>query len=95
MRSLITLPVFSVPLGSSRTTWTSSLRASGQWLSAVRNDDEFAGAEIAVAGAQLHAQAPGHDQEQLVLRVVVVPDELATQLDHLHVHVVEIAHDAR
>src|SRR5437667_7900244 len=67
----------------------------GAVLDAARDDDELTGADVAVAVAQLHAQAAGHDEEQLVLGVVMVPDELATQLDDLHVHVVHVADDLR
>ncbi len=35
------------------------------------------------------------DEEELVLRVVMVPDELALQLDELDLHVVDVADHAR
>src|SRR3989442_972224 len=67
----------------------------GAVLDPARDDDELARAELSVAVAELHAKATLHDQEQLVFAVVVVPHELAPQLDHLHVHVVDVTHDLR
>jgi hypothetical protein len=40
------------------------------------DDDQLAGPEVAVAGAQLQTEADGDDEEQLVLGAMVVPDEL-------------------
>src|SRR5262249_47217451 len=67
----------------------------GAVLDAARDDDELAGAEGAVAVAELHPQAALHHEEQLVLALVAVPDELALQANYLHVHLVDLAHDPR
>jgi hypothetical protein len=54
-------------------------------LDAPRHDDELALADQHFAAAELHPQAAPHDQEKLVLVGAVAPDELAQQLDELHV----------
>jgi hypothetical protein len=53
------------------------------------------GADVPVAVPQSHPQPSRHHQEELVLGVVVVPDELPAQLHDLHVHVVDVADDLR
>src|SRR5262249_15475237 len=62
-------------------------------LHAVGHHDEFAGPDLAIAVAELHAEPSCHHEEELVLAIVVMPDELPGKLDELHLHVVHLAHD--
>ena len=66
-------------------------------LYTARNDDELAGLDEEFAFAAIlthpHAQRAFDDIEQLVLSIVMVPDELALQLDQLDVGVVDLAYD--
>jgi hypothetical protein len=64
-------------------------------LDAAGHDDQLARADLPVAVSELHEQTAADDEEQLVLRVVVVPDELAGELHDLHVHVVHFTDDLR
>ena len=64
-------------------------------LHAARHDEELAAFEPHLAIAELHSESPIDDQKQLVLTVVVVPDELALELDELDVLTVQLADDAR
>src|SRR6266576_3817015 len=65
----------------------------GQMLDAVRNDDELARLDHEVPVSQLHSKPALHDEEQLILAVVVVPDELALELGELDQVVVHLADD--
>src|SRR5262245_24764093 len=69
----------------------------GEWavLHATRHDDELPRPQVPVAIAELHSQASGDHEEELVLPLVVVPDELALELDQLHVAVIQLARDSR
>src|ERR1700690_352223 len=63
-----------------------------------RDDREFAFAKFdgsLSAGRVLviHAKSPVNYQEQLVLRVMVMPDEFALKLDQFDVLSVQLAHD--
>src|SRR6266699_3536337 len=62
-------------------------------LDAVRDDDELARLDHEVAVPQLHPQPALHDQKQLVLPLVVMPDELALEFRELHEAVVYLADD--
>ena len=62
-------------------------------LDAAGHHDELARPHVPVATPELQAQPSLHDEEELVFPLVVVPDELAAELDELHVHVVDLAHD--
>src|SRR2546422_780958 len=64
-----------------------------QVLDAVRNDDELARLDHEVLVSQLHPQPALHDQEQLILALMMVPDELALELRELHQVVVHSADD--
>src|SRR5439155_8922870 len=64
-----------------------------QMLDAVRDDDELARLDHEIAVSQLHAQPALHDEKQLVLTLVVVPDELARELRELHETVVDLPDD--
>ena len=64
-------------------------------LDLARHDDELALADVHVAVAQFHEQRALHDEEQLVLDVVVMPLERAAQLYQLDLHVVHVADDVR
>src|SRR5689334_3923381 len=62
-------------------------------LNAVRDDDELARLDHKVGISQLHPQPALHDQKQLILVLVMVPDELTFELRELHVSVIYFAHD--
>src|SRR5437867_12023341 len=62
-------------------------------LDSVWDDDELTRLDHEILVAQLHAQPALHDQEQLILAVVVVPDELALELRERHQVVVHRADD--
>jgi hypothetical protein len=64
-------------------------------LHAPRHDDELALLQPKITVAQLHQQTAFDHQEELVLLVVLVPDELALQLGQLDLKVVQLAYDAR
>src|SRR6185369_3764670 len=61
-------------------------------LDAARHDEHLSLVEDDVAVAQLHPQAPLDHQEQLVLVIVVVPDEGALELDQLDGLAVQLGH---
>src|SRR5579883_1876345 len=67
----------------------------GPVLDAARHDQELPLLQPHLAVAELHPEPPADDQEQLVLRVVVVPDEGALELDELHHLAVQLADDLR
>ena len=50
-------------------------------LDAVRDDEQLAGPELDVAVAELDRQPAGDHEEEVVRVVVLVPDELARDLD--------------
>jgi hypothetical protein len=54
-------------------------------LDALRDDEQFAGAERHGAVAQLDVEHTFKHQEEIVGLVVLVPDELAFELRHHHV----------
>jgi hypothetical protein len=62
---------------------------------APRHDEEFALFQPNVPVAKLHAKAALDHQEQLVLVIVVVPDELALEFDQLDELAVQLASDLR
>ena len=64
-------------------------------LDAARHHDELAGVKRHVAVAKLHYEGTFHDQEHLVLVVVVMPDERTLEFHQLHVLAVQFAHDLR
>jgi hypothetical protein len=62
---------------------------------ATGNDQELAFLQPDVPIPERHVEAALHHQEQLVLVVVVVPDELALELDPLDLLAVQFADDRR
>src|SRR6266478_348461 len=58
---------------------------------ALGNDDELAFANYGFMIAKLHAQHALDHEEQFVFNVVMVPDELAFDLDDLHSAIVDDA----
>src|SRR5882672_5065463 len=64
-----------------------------QMLDAVRDDDELTRLDHEVAVPQLHPQPTLHDQKELVLTLVMVPDEFALEFRELHETVVYLADD--
>src|SRR5258706_12680109 len=66
-----------------------------QMLNAVRDNDELARLDHEVGVSQLHPQTALHDQKQLVLALVMVPDELALELRELHEVVIHRADNLR
>ena len=69
------------------------LLGRGLVLDALRHDEELALGKLDVAGAQAHAHPSLDDQEELVLVLVVMPDEVALELDDLDLVVVQVADD--
>ena len=88
----VTLPVLRVAAGSK--TRTSVFRVGDRTvLDAARDDDELAGSELDDMIAELDAKGATHTEEELVLMLVVVPDEGTTKLDQLHLLTVELPDD--
>jgi hypothetical protein len=85
-------PVSTVVFGSTSTTCI-LLVGDGPVLDAARDHDHLPLAREERPVAQLDAQRPRDDEEQLVLVVVLVPDEGAAQLDGLNVAVVQLRGD--
>ena len=67
----------------------------GLVLDALRNDEELALGELDVAVAQAHAHPALDDEEELVLGLVVMPDEFALEFDDLDLVVVQVSDDLR
>src|ERR1700704_2175702 len=61
-------------------------------LHAMGNDDELAFANYGFMIAKLHAQHAFDHEEQFVFKIMMVPDELAFDLDDLHHAVVDDAY---
>lgn len=51
---------------------------------ASRHDNEFSRADVPVPVPELDAKPTVDDEEKLVFRLIVVPDELSLQLNGLH-----------
>ncbi len=64
-------------------------------LDAARHDQELAGFHAHLAVAKSHPQDAVHHQEQLILVLVVMPDEFPIESRQLHLHVVDIAGNTR
>ena len=64
-----------------------------QMLYAVGDHNEFALADLDFPIAQAHPQPPLYHQKQLVLDIVVVPDELAFEFYELNLKVVNLRGD--
>jgi hypothetical protein len=62
-------------------------------LQRVRYGNELSRPEHHLSGAKLHPQSALEDQEQLVLVIVVVPNELTFNLDKLGLELVDIGDD--
>ncbi len=60
---------------------------------APRNDEELALVEFDDPVTKMYRQVAVEDQEELVLLLVMVPDELAFELGELDVLAVELAND--
>src|SRR2546427_711947 len=71
------------------------LGSDGQVVDPMRHVHELAFIHPHVAVAELDKEPAFHDEKQLVLYVMVMPHELALDLDELHVGVVDLAHDLR
>src|SRR4029077_9311348 len=67
----------------------------GHVVDPTRHDHELAFVHPHVAVAELDQQPAFHDEKQLVLYVMVMPHELALDLDELHVGVIELTYDLR
>src|SRR5688572_6474626 len=65
----------------------------GAVLDAAGHDQEFPFLQPDVAVPELHAETALHDHEELVLMLVVMPDEFALELRELHMLAVELADD--
>src|SRR5690242_21879978 len=64
-------------------------------LDAVRHDDELALVDRHVAVAEAHEEPALHDQEQLVLCLVMMPDKLTLDLHQFEVRIIYLSGDAR
>ena len=62
---------------------------------AVRDNDEFAGLDDHIACAQSHLHPPRDDEEQFILGLMMMPVELASELDQLDLKIIDVARDAR
>src|SRR5207244_10638835 len=71
------------------------LRSDGQVVDPTRHDHELAFVHPHVPVAELDQEPAFHHEKQLVLYVMVMPHELALDLDELHVAVVELTYDLR
>jgi hypothetical protein len=92
------LPVLSVVFGSSSMMWVSS-SADGRCSTPWGDDDELAWKDRDVAlrsaFANSHFQCAFNHEEQLVLDIVMVPDEFTLQLHQLDLQIVHLADDLR
>src|SRR6185503_9205301 len=64
-------------------------------LDAARHDDQFAGADDLEMVPKIHAKLAADDEEQFVFDVVMMPDEVAFELDDLDLLAVEVGDDFR
>jgi len=62
-------------------------------LDAPGNDDKLARLQPDLPVAQADREIPFHDEEELILGLVVVPDELSLEFHELHERIVDLAHD--
>jgi hypothetical protein len=62
---------------------------------AVRHDDELAGPDLDDTIAEFHAETAADAEEQLVLALVLVPEERALEFDQLDFLSVQLADDFR
>lgn len=69
------------------------LLSHGLMLDAAWDDDELALADLNVTLAELHGEPAFDHEEQLILALVMVPYELALELDELDVGVIDLADD--
>ena len=63
-------------------------------LDAARHDEQLAFAQLDDAIAEFHAKRTVHDEEQLVLVLVLMPHELTLEFHQLHVLAVELPGDS-
>jgi hypothetical protein len=61
---------------------------------AVRHNDELAGTNLKGLIAKFDAEPATDSEKELILRLVVVPDERPLELDQLHLLAVQFAHHA-
>ena len=71
------------------------LLGNGEMLNASGNDDELALFQPNVAIGQPDQQSSLYDEEEFILRIVMMPDELSLDLHQFDVRVVELADDLR
>src|SRR5262245_31421999 len=64
-------------------------------LDPARHDDELAGIHVDRMIAKLDTKAATYPEEELVLGLVMVPDELPAKLDELDLLAVQLSHDFR
>src|SRR5262245_55298167 len=69
--------------------------SDGAMLDSTRDYQELAFFERDVAIAEFHREAALHDEKELVLAFVMMPDEFAEELHQLYVLAVELANDLR
>ena len=64
-------------------------------LYTVRHHNELAFFDPLLALTKLHEQAALDHKKQLVLVVMMMPDEFALQLRQLYVHIINVCHQLR
>ena len=62
---------------------------------APRHDDEVILREVHAPVTEIHAELAPQDHEEFVLRSMIVPNEFALKLHHLHMLPVQFAHYSR
>src|SRR6266852_3220342 len=83
VRSLLILPVVNVNF----------FLGDGKMIHSARYDQKFSLAHNGFAVAELHLEPAFDDEEELVLVVVVMPDEFAFQFNGLDVAIVYLTDD--
>src|SRR6266436_5030278 len=66
-----------------------------QMLCSMRHDNEFSLTNNLFVIAEFHSQGALDDQEHLIFLLMMMPNELALQLDCFHVRVIDLADDLR
>src|ERR1035438_9207834 len=84
--------------GGFKQHYVNLLASDGAVLRASRHDHEFTFRKLhgflsACGIFVIHAERAVNNQEQLVLRVMMMPNEFALELDQLHVLPVQLTHD--
>ncbi len=92
VRSFRRLPVFNVEAGFEQQDM-GLLLGDGPMLDTTGDNQELAFLEPDLPVPELHPESPFHHEEELVLVIVMVPDELALKLDQFELLAVQLADD--